>query len=182
MRPVAPPEPRHAFGYRRPPRSGNEINGLGESEARRARPVFHNAGGERLEWQALDDFFSFVNPLSVIRHIVANTWQLRRQTGPVAAERVEVDDPAAAAEHIKASARGHGADLVGVTEVTEGDLFEGRSVPFRYAICLGLAMDREEMRWAPQERGSASHGYFVRASTARWTPAMNLVAWTCSSA
>jgi epoxyqueuosine reductase QueG len=39
--------------------------------------------------------------------------------------------------------------------VTEEALYEGRDPGFRYAICLGLPMDREEMRFAPESRAAA---------------------------
>jgi hypothetical protein len=90
----------HAFDFQ--PQSGNLINGVGETRRVRAQPVFHASGGERLAWKALDDFFSMINPWRVIRHVLFNTWQLRRSEGPVAAARREVPDPAALAAEIKA--------------------------------------------------------------------------------
>lgn len=154
MKPQAPPPPRYAFGYREPPVSGNVINGLGQKQPSRARQVFHSSG-EPLAWKALDDFFSVINPWSVVRHVVANTWQLRRSDGPVRAKRREVGDARAMAAEIKASARRLGASLVGVAEVSEEDLYEGRDPGLRYAICLGLPMDRAEMEHAPQARAAA---------------------------
>jgi NAD-dependent dihydropyrimidine dehydrogenase PreA subunit len=154
MRPLDPPAPTYAFGYRRAPRSGNAINGLGETEARRARYVFHNAGSEPLAWQALDDFFSLINPWGVVRHLLANTWQLRRQEGPVAASRRTFASQETAASELKSVARELGARLVGITRVTDAALYEGHEVPYESAICVGLPMDREEMRHAPQRRAA----------------------------
>jgi len=149
------PPPRYAFGYRRPPESGNAINGVGEARRVRARPVFHASGGEPLAWKALDDFFSLINPWRVVRHVLFNTWQLRRSDGPVARERREVADPAAMAVEIKAIVRRLGASLVGVAEVTDEALYEGREPGLRHAICLGLEMDPHEMSFAPQARAAA---------------------------
>lgn len=154
MKPNSPPDATYAFGYRNPPRSGNAINGLGERTKRRAQHVFHNATGEKLDWGALDDFFSYINSWRVVRHILANTWQLRRQDGPVAPERVEVTDPGAMAESIKARARELGAPLVGITAVTEDAVYEGHEAPHGTAICLGLPMIREEMEHVPHERAA----------------------------
>ena len=95
MRPFDPPPPSYTFGFRKPPRSGNAINGLGESERRRARVVFHAGRGDRLPWGPLDDFFSFINPWFVVRHAFFIGWYLRRADGPVAKSRREVTDPAA---------------------------------------------------------------------------------------
>lgn len=151
---VEAPPPVYAFGYRRPPVSGNTINGHGEAARRRARQVFHGSG-ETLAWQALDDFFSLVNSWRVVRHVVFNTWQLRRSDGSVAAKRREFDSPSAAAAAVKETARRRGTALVGIARVTEQDLFEGAAPPLPYAICLGLPMDREEMVHAPAERAAA---------------------------
>ena len=149
------PPPSYAFGYRRQPESGNAINGVGEPRRVRARPVFHASGGERLAWKALDDFFSIINPWRVIRHVLFNTWQLRRSEGPVAAAQRAVTDPAAMAAEIKALARRLGASVVGVAEVTDDALYEGREPGLRYAVCLGLEMDRGEMVHAPEARAAA---------------------------
>lgn len=119
MRPDRPPSPTYSFSYRTPPTSGNAINGLGERAFRRARHVFHNASGEELAWRALDDFFSYINPWGVVRHILVNAWRLRRREGPVAREKREVVGPAAMAREIKAKAKAKelGAGLVGLTRV-----------------------------------------------------------------
>jgi Pyruvate/2-oxoacid:ferredoxin oxidoreductase delta subunit len=155
MRPCAPPPPTYAFAYLSPPASGNAINGLGDARRVRARPVFHSSGGEPLAWKALDDFFSLINPWSVLRHVLANTWQLRRSDGPVHPVRREVSDPAAMAAEIKALARALGAPLVGVAPVSGESLFEGREPGLRHAVVMALPMDREEMRFAPQPRAAA---------------------------
>lgn len=155
MKPLDPPPPVYAFGYRSPPVSGNTINGLDEKEKTRARQVFHSSSGEPLAWKALDDFFSIINPWRVVRHVIVNTWQLRRSDGPVDPRRREVRDPAAMANEVKALARRLGASLVGVAEVAEDSLFEGRNPGLRYAVVLGLPMDWEEMKRAPEPRAAA---------------------------
>jgi epoxyqueuosine reductase len=155
MRPCDPPPPTYAFGYRMPPVSGNAINGLGEAETSRARVVFHSSDDRPLAWKALDDFFSLINPWSVLRHVLANTWQLRRSDGPVARDRRPVDDPSAMTTEIKKLAQELGAGLVGVAPVTEDALYEGRDPGLRNAICLALPMSRGEMTFAPQPRAAA---------------------------
>ncbi len=154
MRPSNPPPPSYAFKFRSPPVSGNTTNGLGDPRRRRATQVFHNATGRALPWDALDDFFSYINPWGVVRHMLANSWVLRNRDGAVAATRRDVTDPVACAGAIKGQARRLGADLVGITPVTEAALYEGREAPFPTAICLGLAMDREEMVHVPQARAA----------------------------
>ena len=53
-------------------------------------------------------------------------------------------------EEIKRRARDLGAELVGITRVSDDALYEGMSVPYNYAVCIGLSMDREEMAHVPQ--------------------------------
>ncbi len=154
MKPLNPPPPTYAFGYKNPPQSGNDINGLGVNKKLRARHVFHNATGEDLPWNALDEFFSQINIFGVVRHMLANVWQLRRQDGPVSQARVKVEDPAAMAAEIKAEAMRLGAGLIGISRVPTEAVYEGRDVPYEYAICIGLPMARQEMRHVPQERAA----------------------------
>ncbi len=153
IRDVPPAE--YAFGYRVPPRSGNEINGHGEREPRRATQVFHNADATKpIDWQGLDDFFMCVNPWQVVRHRLLNKFELRRERGPVA-RRVVDEGPEANAAFVKAAARAAGASLVGIAEIRETDVFEGREAPHRTAVCIGLPMVREEMAHAAHPRGAA---------------------------
>ncbi len=149
-----PPPPTYAFDYKNPPQSGNEINGLGVAEKTQARHVFHNATGEELPWNALDEFFSYINVWGVVRHMLANVWQLRRHDGPLAFPPVKVEDPAAMTAEIKAEAKRLGAGLVGITPIIEDAIYEGYEVPYQYAICVGLPMDREEMEQVPHERAA----------------------------
>lgn len=154
MRPHKPPAPIYAFGYKNQPQSGNEINGLGVEEKVQARHVFHNATGEDLPWNALDEFFSQINILGVVKHMLANVWQLRRQDGAVSAKRIEVEEPQAMTDQIKAEAMRLGAELVGITHIIDDAVYEGHEVSYKYAICIGLSMDRAEMQHVPHERAA----------------------------
>ncbi|NNF10585.1 MAG: 4Fe-4S dicluster domain-containing protein [Acidimicrobiia bacterium] len=116
--------------------------------------MFHNAGTEPIEWQALDDFFGNISPWPILRHVVANAWQLRNKDGRTARHRVTFDDEQSAAAEMKERARTLGAELVGITHVTDESLFAGHSVPYTHAISLGLSMDREEMAHVPQQRAA----------------------------
>lgn len=159
MRPVNPPPPVYEFQYRDTPRSGNTINGLGEATPRQATPVFHSTGrgGGRqpLAWEALDNFFNLVSSPACMWQVIRTMWQRRLYAGPTAARRVPVDDPAAIATQIKNKALELGAGLAGVNEIDEDVLYEGYPPPpFRYAISLGIPMNREEMLHVPQPRAA----------------------------
>ncbi len=145
------PTPNYAFGYKAAPESGNETNGLGVKEKVRARTVFHDPSG-KVAWHALDLFFSYISIWGIVRQILANVWQLRRQDGPVSSRKITVEDPVAMASEIKAKARELGAGLVGITHVIEEAIYEGREIQYKFAVCIGLPMDREEMTHVPHER------------------------------
>ena len=113
------PPADYAFAYRDPPTSGNAINGLGEAERRRPRSVFHGTGGEVLDWSALDRLFVALNTWSAMWQSVKNLWVLRNADGPVAERRTPVQDPAAMAAVIKDQGRTCGADLVGITPISD---------------------------------------------------------------
>ncbi len=154
MRPLDPPPAEYAFTYRDPPRSGNAINGLGESAIRRPTSVFHGSGGEVLDWAALDRLFVALNTWGGMWQSLKNFWVLRQADGPVAPDRVEVGDPDAMAARIRQQARAFGAADAGITELTDDCIMEGREISYPYAVCLGFPMDREEMSHAPQKRAN----------------------------
>lgn len=137
------------LAYREPPISGNGINGLGETEWRQARHVFHNDGDDVLPWDTLDNIFAYVNPWQVVLRMMRNVWHLRKSTGAVAKTKRQVDDPAAMKEEILARARELGAGLVGVTRIKPAHVYEGHDVPYAYAISIGVVMDREKMKYVP---------------------------------
>ena len=55
-------------------------------------------------------------------------------------------------ERIKTKAQDFGAKLVGITEISDEAIYDGREIPYRYAICIGVPMKREEMLHVPHER------------------------------
>lgn len=149
------------FRYRKAPPSGNAVNGLGEAEKRPARLVFHWSPGRKPHpWLALDLHFTMVSGMggpilgwgSFIERL-RNMWQLRRAIGPVAPVRRAVADPAAMSAEIKALARTLAGDcIVGIAEIGPEAVVEGASVPYKYAICIGVPMKRAIMVEAPAPR------------------------------
>lgn len=149
------------FKFKNPPVSGNSVNGLGEKSKRQARLVFHWSPGRKPHpWMPLDMHFtmvsgvggpvfgwgSFINRLRMM-------WSLRRSIGPVAAARQEVADPQAMADEIKAEAKRIAGDcIVGIAEIGPDAVLDGGRVPYKYAICIGVPMNREIMVTAPAPR------------------------------
>ena len=168
MRPNHPPPPGPILRYRHPPRPGNEINGLGETQWRRPSKVFHRLpigppDREPRDYALLDFYFNVIrghqgafHALRAMRHVLLNRWQLRRGNGPLAPVREPADDPRAMAERVRAFIMGRFPEaLVGFTKITEGALYQHEQVNYRNAVCIGLPMDREVMTSVPSPRSSA---------------------------
>jgi len=143
------------FYYRRPPRSGNEINGLGERTFRRAVQVFHGSGARELEWRKLELFFALINPFRVYWLNMVNRWLLRRADGPVAKTRQPVADPRAMANAIKQRARELGAGAAGIAPLTEKALYQGYQSDYPHAIVVLMPMDSQEMAFVTTNRAGA---------------------------
>lgn len=143
------------FYYRRPPRSGNEINGLGERTFRRAVQVFHGSGARELEWRKLELFFALINPFRVYWLNMVNRWLLRRADGPVAKTRQPVADPSAMANAIKQRARELGAGAAGIAPLTEKALYQDYQPDYPHAIVVLMPMDSQEMAFVTTNRAGA---------------------------
>lgn len=149
------PSPELPFFYRRPPRSGNAINGLGEPEFRRAEQIFHGSGAQPLEWRTLELFFALINPFRVYWLTLVNRWLLRRADGPVAKVRQSVADPGAMATAIKQRARELGAGAVGIAPLTEKALYRDYQADYPHAIVVLMPMDSQEMAHVTTNRAGA---------------------------
>ena len=159
MRPLNPPPPTVVSDYKNPPTSGNEINGVGDTKKRRATPVFHSTGrgGGRkpLAWEAMDTYFNLIASPKCFWQVIRTLWQRRGYAGPTASTKIPVDDLEKMSKAIKDKGIELGAGIVGVSEIDESALYEGYAAPpFRYAISLGIAMDRTEMEHVPQQRAA----------------------------
>lgn len=141
----------YPFAYRNPPISGNTINGLGETEPRRARHVFFGDGYQRA-WGKLDWMFQVLEPTNIHGVITRMFWQDRRRVGPVARTPTAPTDPADAAAMVKAVAKRAGASLVGITRLTESMRYHDFDLPFVHAIAIGIPMNREDMLHTPSNR------------------------------
>jgi len=174
-----PPPADYPFGYvTMPTTTGNQINGLGSRKKVRPTQVFHNtgrgAGRQEVPYAALDMFFNLTNPWPMFWENLKGWWARRHAAGPVTREPIEVEDSAAMAGQVKEQARALGIDLVGVTLYDEETQMQGISFPYKYAICMGHAMDREEMLYVPHKRGCVEVMKTYRSSSQQ---ANELAAW-----
>lgn len=145
--------PTPTFQFRDPPRSGNDVNGLGERKFRRAEYVFHsNAKTGPLPWDRMQMLFRYTYPAWSLPQLLRNAWASFRTQGKLAETQVEVSDRKEMTALIKRKARELGASLVGICEMRDEFLVEGARTPYRYAISMGLPMDRQKMLQAPRIR------------------------------
>ena len=149
------PSPELPFGYSDPPRSGNSINGLGQSRWVRPVQIFHGSGARELEWRKLEQFFALINPFRVYWLNLVNRWMLRRADGSIAKTRQSVEDPGAMAEAIKHRALELGAGTVGIAPLTEKALYQGTDPDYPNAIVILMPMDSEEMAHVTTNRAGA---------------------------
>ncbi len=139
------PQPAYHFKYRSQPKSGNEINGLGETEKRRPVPIFHSSGFREVEWWALELFFLMTMPFRLFIRGLFSRWLLRKADGAIATKRIEVTDAGAMTEQVKQIARKFGADAVGITTFTEDAQFHDIEQPYKYAVSIAYGMDFDLM-------------------------------------
>ena len=137
------PAPVYAFKYRAKPKSGNAINGLGETAWRRPVQIFHSSGFRKVEWEALEWFFLMTMPFRLFVKGLLSRWLLRNADGAIAPRRVEVADPDAMARQIKQLARQLGAGAVGVAPLSSDVLYEGIEKTYKYAVSIAYPMNFE---------------------------------------
>ena len=141
--------------YHEYPKSGNITNGLGEKVFRRARYVFHSSPKTGpLAWDRMQRHFRYSIPLGLIPNVLRHMWAAFRPQGPIAEKQLDVTDKKAVTEMIKAKAIELGAGVVGICEIKDRHMMEGSKTEHKYAISLGVPMDREIMKTAPTAKAS----------------------------
>ncbi len=153
MRPLNPPPPEYGFTYLNPPRSGNEINGVGVKEKIPPKKIAPDDFTiQDYDYKALFDFFFMTMPWSIFKEFILGMFESRKARGRIAKRRTEVDDPAVMGEQIKQKAKDIGFGSVGITEARDDLLLYEDDQPYqyRYAVCLGTEQDRKIMEQVPQ--------------------------------
>lgn len=82
-----------------------------------------------------------IDEVNALRNDIQQS-QYPRFNGPVAPTRNQFASPAEAAADLKARAREFGADDAGICEIAPSDIYQGRTVPEKYAIAVA-----QRMRW-----------------------------------
>jgi epoxyqueuosine reductase len=136
--------------YRQAPCSGNDINGLGETKFRRADYIYHSNGKSGpLPFDDIQHVFRYSVPAKMLPRIIRGAWATFRPHGTLSNNKYEVSDAEKMTQQIKAKALALGAGVVGICELKDEYLVEGAENKYRYAIALGLPMNREKMLTVP---------------------------------
>ena len=136
--------------YRNPPVSGNAINGLGEKDFRRAAYVFHsNVKSGPLPFDKMQEVFRYSYPARMLPMIIKAAWATFRPQGTLSDKRLNVADTEKMTAQIKEKAKELGAGVVGICAMKDEYLVEGAKNKYRFAISLGLPMDRGKMLHVP---------------------------------
>lgn len=165
--------PRHVL-EKFPGKSGNSVNGLGETTRRRPSPFFwhearHHDFGE-LQGYTLGVIFGSDSAAEINEAFSINPdfrpetpedsnspdQFLHRGPPPVPVAEPPVEKPAAEwSAAVKDFALSHQADVVGIAEMRPEWVFEGFEVREKYVIVLGVAHDYDEIAQAPSSPGNA---------------------------
>ena len=129
--------------------SGNTINGLGEPAPRRPKPIYWHdpatlAHGRLQQWfftQTPDD--PRIHAARAERQRIVDT-----PLAPLATSASTLDAQQWT-DGVKAAAREHGADLVGIARMRDDWVFEGHHVAERWVIVIGVGHAFDAMRTAP---------------------------------
>ncbi|MCB1397882.1 MAG: epoxyqueuosine reductase [Rhodobacter sp.] len=133
--------------------SGNAINGLGEAERRRPRPVYWALDpadiphGQAQLWFYRQNDHPDLNALRAARKA-----EEAIPLPPVTAPSGTPDDRTAAdwTDRIAAQARALGAEAVGIARVDPDWAYDGGDLPWRFIIVMAIAMDYDTMAQAPE--------------------------------
>ena len=128
-----------------PARSGNTVNGLGETEFRRAAPVYWH-DPDTIEHGELQKWFYTQDPdnEAIAQARAARAKILDIEVPPVTGEAL--DQPAADwSRELAAYADTLEMELFGITALQPEWTYEGVTLNYQWAIMIGVAHDYEQM-------------------------------------
>jgi epoxyqueuosine reductase len=93
--------------------------------------------------------FRYSVPAKMLPRIIRGAWATFRAQGSLNESQLPVSDAQKMTQQIKDKAKELGAGVVGICELKDEYLVDGAKNKYRYAISLGLPMDRERMLSVP---------------------------------
>ena len=142
-----------------PEQSGNETNGLNETEYRRASPFFWHPPDRQSHGDLQKVVLQYVMGEPEVGAEFMHSVRGGPERGPEPipqADETTADTPEARTAQLKAFALENEADLVGITTMKDEYLFEGYRDDHKYIIVIGVGHDYEAMKTAPATATDAS--------------------------
>ena len=156
--------------------SGNTLNGLGETEPRRAAIVYWDDPASLAHGPLQAYFYKKYFEVDEIKRAY-HEGRGDSALEPVSDTRVE-KDPAVWAAEIKTRARALGCELVGIARMQPDWVYEGRHIDEPWIVMLGLAMDQPRLATAPSTPDEPTSAVEVAVNLARITRVSNsLTQW-----
>ncbi|MFZ4721132.1 MAG: 4Fe-4S dicluster domain-containing protein [Ilumatobacteraceae bacterium] len=130
--------------------SGNDINGLGEADVRPPTPIMWHPP-EMIAHGAVQTWFWAQGPNDPEVAAVRAERQrvINMPNAPIADERRDIS-PADAVARITEAAHAAGADIVGFVQPRPEWVFEGYELEYPWMVMLGIGMDPEKIKLAPE--------------------------------
>lgn len=141
-------QPMSIFTDQFPPESGNEVNGLNETDKRRASPFFWHK-------PSLHNFGALQKTVTDYHHrskAIGETFTPKADRGPKPiAKSLEsvVQEPAEWVRQVKTFALDHEANLVGIAAMQDDWVYQGFQIGEPWVIIVGVAMDHEKLDQVP---------------------------------
>lgn len=128
--------------------SGNDVNGLGETERRQPTPVMWHRP-DRIAHGRVQQHVNASYETHPLLAGIFNTPE-RRDRGIPVAEAQEEDAPDNWTARVKEFALANEADLVAIAPVDQNWVFEGFTVTDPWVVVLGVYMDHSNLKTAPE--------------------------------
>ncbi len=142
--------------------SGNQVNGLGESEIRRPSPFFWHPPDKQSHGALQAEVVAYHRRSPAIRAEYSPTAPGGRGPKPVPIAEFRVEKPAAEwADRVKTFALAHEGDLAGIAAMDPLYVYEGYEIPQAWVILIGVAMDHRELAKAPPSFEEPAAGVVV---------------------
>jgi ferredoxin len=147
------PDPAQVSLY--PDISGNEINGVGETDLRPPSPVYWHEDATKIAHGKVQQWFYGHNQDPALDEARRDRQVILDSPMPEIASVRFDQTPEQWAFDVDREGRSGGADLVGATAMRPEWVFEGEQAPFPNIIVLGVAMDYDIMQSAPEVAAGA---------------------------
>lgn len=150
MKPKTPFEPMSIFTDAFPEESGNEVNGLGETQARRATPFFWHPPPKQTHGKLQQVVTDFHRQSPEIRTVFSPKAPGGRGPKAVAQAQAAVEKSAEAwTQELKSFALDNEADMIGIARMQPEWVYEGYEIEEPWVIVVGVVMDYDELSQMP---------------------------------